>query len=114
MGTCLDEAVLTCTHNQCFEQKIQFIIFFYMEFFITLQLKKSLYTAWVTFRYDHWPRKPVLRDVHQDNMSMKSIPPCTPLLYSKIGVCRGIPNFLIFALKHRLWVLVSTASARRF
>ena len=26
----------------------------------------------------------------------------------------GIHNFLIFALKHRLWVLVRTASIRRF
>ena len=39
-----------------------------------------------------------------------SYPPYTPLLYSKIGVYRGIHNFLIFALKHRLWVLVRTAS----
>ena len=31
--------------------------------------------------------------------------PCTP-----IGVYRGIHNFLIFALKHRLWVLVRTGS----
>ena len=27
---------------------------------------------------------------------------CTPLLYSKIGVYRGIHNFIIFVLKHRL------------
>ena len=32
--------------------------------------------------------------------------PYTPLLYSKTGVYRGIHFFLIFALKHRLWVLV--------
>ena len=38
--------------------------------------------------------------------------PYTPLLYSKTGVCRGIHIFLIFAPKHRLWVLVRTASAR--
>ena len=37
------------------------------------------------------------------------IPPYTPLLCSKTGVCRGIPTFLIFAPKHRLWVLVRTA-----
>ena len=43
-------------------------------------------------------------------MSVKGIPPYTPLLYSKTGVCRGIPIFLIFAPKHRLWVLVKTAS----
>ena len=52
--------------------------------------------------------------IHQENMSLKSIPPSTPLLYSKTGVYRGILIFLIFALKHRLWILVRTASARRF
>ena len=33
--------------------------------------------------------------------------PCKehPLLYNKTGVYRGIHYFLIFALKHRLWVL---------
>ena len=39
--------------------------------------------------------------LHQDN---------TPLLYSKTRVHRGVHIFLIFALKHRLWVLVRTAS----
>ena len=51
---------------------------------------------------------------HQENMSVKCLPPRTPLLYSKTGVSRGIPIFLTFAPKHRLWVLVRTASARRF
>ena len=37
-------------------------------------------------------------------------PPTTPLLYSKTGVYRGIHFFLIFALKHRFWVLVRTAA----
>ena len=40
--------------------------------------------------------------------------PYTPLLYSKTGVFRGIHFFLIFAPKHRSWVLVRTASLRRF
>ena len=41
--------------------------------------------------------------------------PLEPHFYTtKNGVCRGIPNFLIFAPKHRLWVLVRTASTRRF
>ena len=44
------------------------------------------------------------------NMSVKCTPPYTPLLYSKTGVYRGIHHFLIFALKHKLWVLVRTAS----
>ena len=47
-------------------------------------------------------------------MSVQCISPYIPLLYSKTGVCRGIHIFLIFALKHRLWVLVRTTSARRF
>ena len=42
-------------------------------------------------------------------MSVKCIHPYTPLLYSKTGVCRGIPIFLIFAPKPRFWVLVRTA-----
>ena len=36
--------------------------------------------------------------------------PYIPLLYSKTGVYKGIHFFLTFALKHRLWVLVRTAS----
>ena len=32
----------------------------------------------------------------------------------KTKICRVIPNFLIFDPKHTLWVLVRTASARRF
>ena len=36
-------------------------------------------------------------------MSVTSIP---PFLYSKTGVCRGIPNFLIFDPKHTMWVVV--------
>ena len=35
--------------------------------------------------------------------------PLHPTLYSKTGVYRGIHFFLIFALKHRSWVLVRTA-----
>ena len=31
--------------------------------------------------------------------------PYTPLLYSNTGVCRGIHIFLIFAPKHKLWVI---------
>ena len=51
---------------------------------------------------------------NQDNMFVCFIPPYTTLLYSKTGVYRGIHYFLIFALKHILWVLVRTASMRRF
>ena len=41
--------------------------------------------------------------------------PLKPHFYTeKTGVYRGMPIFLTFAPKHRLWVLVRTASARRF
>ena len=33
---------------------------------------------------------------NQDNISVQYIPPYTPILYSKTGVCRDIPHFLIF------------------
>ena len=41
--------------------------------------------------------------------------PLTPHFYIvKLGFTGVYIFFLIFALKHRLWVLVSTASMRRF
>ena len=40
--------------------------------------------------------------------------PLTPHFYSKTMVYRGIHYILIIALKHRLWVLIRTASMRRF
>ena len=54
------------------------------------------------------------KETHQDNMSVCFIPLYTPLLFSKSGVYRGIHYFLSFALKDILWVLVRTASMRRF
>ena len=47
---------------------------------------------------------------HQENMPVKYLPPYTPLLYNKTGVCRVMHIFLIFAPKHRLWVLVRGVS----
>ena len=58
----------------------------------------------------HKKRETHTDKLHQDNMSVCFIPPYTPLLYSKTGVYRGIHFFLIFALKHRLRVLIRTAS----
>ena len=54
------------------------------------------------------PAQPVYD--HQDYMSVFFISPYIPLLYSKNGVYRGLHYFLIFALKHILWVLVLTCS----
>ena len=36
---------------------------------------------------------------HQDNTFMKCLPPYTPLLFSKTGMCRGIK----FLIQNRLW-----------
>ena len=62
MGTCenqVSEAVLTCTHNVCFEvlseniRKIFFFFFFFFnEIFIFFLLKKSVNIAWTHFRND--------------------------------------------------------------
>ena len=41
-------------------------------------------------------------------MSVKCIPPHTTLLCNKLGAYRGIPIFLTFDPKHRLWVLLGT------
>ena len=35
--------------------------------------------------------------LYQENISLNNAPPLSPLLYSEIGVCRGIPIFFIFA-----------------
>ena len=58
-------------------------------------------------------------NIREDSDCMQTCPcneyPHTPQLsYSKTGVYSGIPCFHIFALKHGLWVLVRTASLRRF
>ena len=47
---------------------------------------------------------------HQDNMSVCFIPPYTHFYIVKLGFYRALHYFLIFALKHTLWVLVRTAS----
>ena len=47
-----------------------------------------------------------------ENIFVKCIPPHTPLLYSKSGVYKGIPIFLNFDPKHRLWVLVKKPQSR--
>ena len=46
----LDEAVLTCTHYLCFEQKYEKHQILSAENFQFLKLKKYLYIAWASFR----------------------------------------------------------------
>ena len=49
-------------------------------------------SSFYNIQHCKWRDFPV--NLHQENMSVKWIPPHTPLLYSKTGVCRGIPIFL--------------------
>ena len=76
-----------------------------------LQIYSLVYVGNPEDRFSHDAAQ---KQKHRDNLSVCFIPQYTPLLYSKTGVYRGIHFFLIFALKHRLWVLVRTASLRRF
>ena len=65
----------------------------------------------------------VWQDFHQDYGTVLiiimltcpcNVDPLTPHFYIvKLGFTGGIHYFLIFVLKHRLWVLVRTASLRR-
>ena len=50
----------------------------------------------------------------QTNKIIMLTGPCEVDPLHSTGVYRGIHYFLIFALKHRLWVLVRTTSLRRF
>ena len=52
--------------------------------------------------------------LHQENMPVPVYPIKHHFYIVKLGYAVGIPIFVIFAPKHRLWVLVRTASARRF
>ena len=61
---------------------------------------KNLYRQYAFYlTYAQWSRKYnlTLLCFHQENMSVEWISPCTPLLYSRTGVCRGILIFLRFA-----------------
>ena len=51
---------------------------------------------------------------HQKNMSMKCILLKPHFYIENTGVYKGILTFLIFDPKHKLWILVRTASARQF
>ena len=63
------------------------------------------------------PEKRTLSTFDQDHLSSRKhafiiLTPLNPTLYSKTGVYRGIHYFSYFCSKHRLWVLVRTASPR--
>ena len=48
-----------------------------------------------------------------ESMKRKNTPLKPIFICSETGVCRGIPNFIIFGPKQILWVLVRTASPGR-
>ena len=45
---------------------------------------------------------------HQESMSVQCIPLIPHFYMAKLGFGGGIPGFLIFGPKHRLWVLIRT------
>ena len=56
-----------------------------------------------------------MQEVHVDNYNgLNNFIKVHMLIRPMSFVYRGIHIFLIFSQKHRLWVLVRTASARRF
>ena len=55
-----------------------------------------------------------LKSYHQENMSTNVYPLIPHFYIAKLGYAGVTPIFLIFTSKHRLWVLVRTASARQF
>ena len=57
---------------------------------------------------EHFKNMPSGKHVHELST------PLNPTLISKTGVYRGIPIFLIFDPKHRLWLHVRIASLRLF
>ena len=92
--------------------------------YVTLPAPSDVTTVWILISLSYIVVRKLCSIVRvQDNIfvqNLHSVPlgcktsgdstPYTPLLYSKIGIYRCIHNFLTFALKHRLWVLVRTFS----
>ena len=63
-------------------------IYFHLRLLVPAALVVSGYMYRIVVLNSH------LNSPHQENMSMKSISPHIPLLYSKTGVNKGIPIFL--------------------
>ena len=81
---------------------------FYYNFiyYVTIEMPHNGAASWENKQSAYAKTEAQIRfAVDQDNMSVTCLPPWTPLLYSKTGVCRGIAIFLIFAPKHRSRVL---------
>ena len=79
------------------QSKTLFLAFFYSYLLIVESIFDCRLSGVIT----------LVQKVAQANMSLYGRPPYTPLLYSNWGL-QGYTLFPIFALKHRLWVLVRT------
>ena len=89
------------THNLCFEQKYEKISAFFSENFHFLVVKFSLYLNRRVFL--------------MTKTCLYNFDPLKPHFYIvKLGFTGVYIIFLISVQKHRLWVLVRTASSRRF
>ena len=85
---------------------MKYIKLFSSKFSIFTSEKKSLYIAWASFGINviagaAWKSEKMCPR-HQDNVHVMYTPLNPTFIYSKTGVCRGIPIFLIFDPKHRL------------
>ena len=99
-------AVLTSTHNLCCGAKInknvkvnQWTCYPNVHCHYNKNNKREIDVSRCSVLYK---KKILFLDKGQEAENLKKE-------YNKTGVCLGIPNFLIFALKHRLWVLVRIA-----
>ena len=70
---------------------------------LLFNLGRHIHTHFIC-EYPRNPPPPPNETKHQENMSMKKIPPQTPISYSKTLGYRDIPIFLIFDPKYILWV----------
>ena len=64
----------------------------------------ELFDSNLASKQNHSGDHALLSLTHQENMSVQSIPPKTPLLIVTLGYAGIYLFFLFFGPKHRLWV----------
>ena len=118
---------LTSTYNLCFEQKFVKYQNFYLKTFsfflflvkFSIYLNRHVFVHEMAFGVYENSKDTVEAAQHDKNLITKiylyNIDPLKPDFYIvKLGFTGVYIIFLISAQKHRLWVPVRTASARRF
>ena len=83
---------------------------FYQFIKSSLDIKMSIFEEYRAFKYPHsHPGAMIITKT-----CLYKFDPLKPHFYIVNGVYRGIYYFSYFSSKHRSWVLVRTASSRRF